>query len=176
MIEHGQTGKTQYELHVESEWRHIGLYGLCFLVFLIALAFMFVMAALSWLEAQWSMILATAFVFGSPVALYFYLRRRLSSRVIVTLSADTVEVERGGKRRIIHKDSIKNYEAHFHEWETYDTERVIIQPIDGPKITLWTTSTSGKLKLMTAFRLDFERWAEANQLKRFEPWYRRWFQ
>lgn len=136
---------------------------------------MFVMAALKWLEGQWSMILATAFVFGSPIALYFYLRRRLSSRVIVTLSADTVEVERGGKRQIIHKESIKNYEAQFDDWESYNTERVIIRTVKGPKVTLWITSTSGKLKLMTAFREDFERWAEAHQLKRFDPWYRRKF-
>ena len=173
MTEHGQAGTARYELHVESEWRHIGLYGLCFLAFLAAIILMFVMAALKWLEAQWTFFLATAFVFGAPIALYYYLRRRLSSRVVVTLSADTIEVERGGKIRTIHKDSIKNYEAHFDTWDTYDTERVIIRTVKGPKMMLWIASTSGKLKLMTAFRQDFERWAEAHQLKRHEPWWRK---
>ena len=175
MTEPGQAGTAPYELHVESEWKHVGLYGLCFLVFVIALILMFVMAGLEWLEGRWSILSATVFVFGLPIALYFYLRRRLTTRVTVILSADTVEVQRDGKSQAIHKDNIKSYEAHFDEWEDHDTERVIIRTLDGSKITLWITSTSGKLKLMTAFRQDFERWAEAHQLKRQVPWYRKKF-
>lgn len=175
MTETGHSGRVQYELHVESEGRYAGLYLLCFLAFLLAVALLFVMAALGWMEHPWSGYAAVAFVAGAPIGLYFLLVRRLTSPVTIILSADALEVIRGKMKRVIHKDDILSFEAHFDDRETYDVEQVIIRVKKGPPVKLWVTSTSGKLKLMTAFRQDFERWAETHQLKRFEPWYRRKF-
>jgi len=173
MTEDNHTRPVQYVLGVDNEWRRIGLVGLCFLAFLVAVVIMFVFIGLGWLEGELGVGISVGVVFGAPIAVYYLLRRRQRRQVTISLWPDSVVIQRKNGQVTFHKDQIKSYEAFFDENDSYDMEVVIIRPIEGSTFKLYATDESGSLKEMNAFRLDFTRWAQSHQLKRWQPWYRR---
>ncbi len=164
----------EYNLGTDSPWRLVGLMLLCFLAFLLVGLLVLVFMVVGWLESEWSMGVGVVVIFVTPIVLFYGLKRKTRVPAKVRLSGSKVEIERNKISVTLQKADIKSFEALYDEGsEDFDAIGVIIRPVVGKAIRVSTSTWSGNTQEMKNFRRDFEKWAAAQELTRWEPWYRR---
>jgi hypothetical protein len=161
----------EYHLRLFSEARFILLAFISLLSSVVVIVLLLLLVLVGF-AGDLAFGLGFAMILLAPFGTYFLLRKRTAIPVIIRLYPDRIEIIRRGKSATYAIDMINSFEAGY-ELVNDDMDSVIFRDAKGKSVKIQASALSGSLREMSSFRRDFELWAEAHQLPRWSPWYRR---